>query len=172
MSLPAYPFTVTPEISEGKKWQGIQQWLQQACNNAGIGYSASGYLTPIDPTDSEGVKWAKLGAWMTLLANNVSSGGGGSGGLGGIAVATTAVSSTLAKNTLTTVTAAGATNQALPSSPGTGWQVMVKNLGAGTVAITSGSANIFGASAVSSYTLGGQGSAATFTFDGTYWNVT
>ena len=146
----------------------IQSQITQAVNTAGISYTMNNLLRNIQVgNDTETVCLAIIQNWLTVLAQGISGGGGWSPST----VVATAVSGTLAANSYTVVTAAGNTTQTLPTSPVKGTVCEVKNQGAGTVTVASGSANIFGASAASSYVVGGQGALATFTFDGTYWNV-
>lgn len=59
------------------RYAKLQLFIQNAVDNAGIGYTESGYLKPIALSDSEGLRFAKLGAWLTLLAENIGTGGGG-----------------------------------------------------------------------------------------------
>lgn len=167
-----YLRAIIPGDTEGAKWTIVQAWLHRAVLNLGIAIPSSvsnPLLQDILPGDTEGTKWAKLGAWTEILANNISGGGGG-----GVTITpvTVAGSSTLGANTFTTVNAAGATNQALPAAPANGTVCIVKSIGAGIATVTSGAANIFGGTAVSSYAVGANGSGATFTWDGTYWEVT
>ncbi len=65
--------------SEGQRFSKLQIFIKNAVDNAGIGYTQSGYLKPINLYDSEGLRFAKLGAWLTLLADNIAGGGGGAG---------------------------------------------------------------------------------------------
>ena len=125
-------------------------------------------LDEVRAGDTDLQKWQKVASWAQQLATNITSGGGG----GALTFATVTTSGTLGANTFTTVNAAGATSQALPSSPATGTICVVKSIGAGIATVTSGSANIFGSSAVSSYAVGANGSGSTFSYDGTYWQVT
>jgi hypothetical protein len=76
---------------------------------------------------------------------------------------TVTASSTLVANSLTTVNATVATNQALPTVPVDGMTEVVKNVGSNTTFVTSTTANIFTGTPVSSFSLG-IGAAATFTW--------
>ena len=85
-------------------------------------------------------------------------------------VATTAVSSTLAANSFTTVTAAGATNQSLPAAPTIGNVCSLKNQGAGLVTVLGNGNNIFTAASAASDAIP-TGGARTYKWDGNYWNA-
>ena len=170
MSNPAFLRNVAPGDSEFAKFAILQCWLEEACINAGISLVSTNQQAVLDEVrtgDTDLQKWQKVTSWAQLLANGVS---------GGIAPALTFVtvtsSGTLAANSFTTVNAAGATNQALPASPTKGQVCIVKSIGAGVATVTSVGAIIFSASAVSSYAVGANGQAATFSYDGTYWQVT
>ena len=152
------------------KFATLQSWLQQACINAGIPTTSTNtqlVLDQVRPEDTDLQKWQKVASWAEQLASNITPSGGGS-----LTFATVTTSGTLGANTFTTVNAAGATSQALPSSPAKGTVCVVKSIGAGVATVTSVGAIIFAASAVSSYAVGANGQAATFSYDGTYWQVT
>ena len=84
-------------------------------------------------------------------------------------------STTLLRNTLSILVNNATASFTLPSTPDVGDVCAVKNQGTGTLTVLAGVAgNIFTGASVNAYQPGqnGQiGSAATFTWDGTYWNV-
>jgi hypothetical protein len=87
-----------------------------------------------------------------------------------VAIATS--SGTLIPNTYTVVRAAGTTIQTLPpAAPSANATCIVKNQGAGTVTVSAGSFPIIFASSPGSVYSCITGASSTFTWDGTYWNV-